>query len=149
MVALVAVTTAVRVLALLVYRLNAYRVFPGLSISWRLFRRERLREVSGFSVFMLLLDAAYKVNYSTDVLVIGAWLGAPGGRAVGAGAASERAHAEAVQSAERRALPHRRRLRRRPARRTPAHGVRARARGCRSRRSCRSPAAWRSWRIPC
>ena len=51
--------------------------FPGLAIDWRLFRRERLREVSGFSVFMLLLDAAYKVNYSTDVLVIGAWLGAP------------------------------------------------------------------------
>ena len=63
--------------ALLVYRLNAYRVFPGLAVEWRLFRRERLREVSGFSVFMLMLDAAYKVNYSTDVLVIGAWLGAP------------------------------------------------------------------------
>jgi len=77
LVTLVAVTTAVRVLALLVYRLNAYRVFPGLSVQWRLFRRERLREVSGFGVFMLLLDTAYKVNYSTDMLVIGAWLGAP------------------------------------------------------------------------
>jgi O-antigen/teichoic acid export membrane protein len=76
-VALVAVTTAVRMVALLVYRLNAYRVFPGLAISWKLFSRERLREVSGFSVFMLLLDTAYKVNYSTDVLVIGAWIGAP------------------------------------------------------------------------
>jgi O-antigen/teichoic acid export membrane protein len=74
---LVAVTTAVRVLALLVYRMNAYRVFPGLAMRWSLFRRERLQEVSGFSVFMLMLDAAYKVNYSTDVLVIGAWLGAP------------------------------------------------------------------------
>lgn len=77
LVALVAVTTAVRVLALLVYRLNAYRVFPGLSVRWRLFRSARLREVSGFGVFMLLLDTAYKVNYSTDMLVIGAWLGAP------------------------------------------------------------------------
>ena len=76
-VALVAVTTAVRVLALLVYRLNAYRVFPALAMRWSLFRRERLQEVSGFSVFMMMLDAAYKVNYSTDVLVIGAWLGAP------------------------------------------------------------------------
>ncbi len=77
LVTLVAVTTVVRVLALLVYRLNAYRVFPGLSVNWRLFRRQRLREVSGFGVFMLLLDTAYKVNYSTDMLVIGAWLGAP------------------------------------------------------------------------
>jgi O-antigen/teichoic acid export membrane protein len=76
-VALVAATTAVRLLALLVYRLNAYRVFPGLSINWRLFRLERLREVSGFSVFMFALDAAYKMNYSTDVLVIGALIGAP------------------------------------------------------------------------
>jgi O-antigen/teichoic acid export membrane protein len=74
---LVAVTTAVRVAALFVYRLNAYRVFPGLHISASLFRLERLREVSGFSVYMLLLDLAHKVNYSTDVLVIGALIGAP------------------------------------------------------------------------
>jgi O-antigen/teichoic acid export membrane protein len=74
---LVAATTAVRVLALLVYRINAHRVFPGLSIDWRRFRRARLREVTGFSVFMLLLDGAYKLNYSSDVLVIGAFVGAP------------------------------------------------------------------------
>jgi O-antigen/teichoic acid export membrane protein len=67
----------VRVLALFVYRINAHRVFPGLSIDWRLFRAERLREVTGFSVFMLLLDGAYKLNYSSDVLVIGAFIGAP------------------------------------------------------------------------
>jgi len=76
-VALVAVTTGVRIAALLVYRMNAYRVFPGLEIDWRRFNRTRLREVSGFGVFMLLLDTAYKVNYSTDMVVIGAWLGAP------------------------------------------------------------------------
>jgi O-antigen/teichoic acid export membrane protein len=74
---LVAATTAVRVLALLVYRINAHRVFPGLAIDWRLFRAKRLREVTGFSVFMLLLDFAYKLNYSSDVLVIGAFIGAP------------------------------------------------------------------------
>jgi O-antigen/teichoic acid export membrane protein len=74
---LVAVTTMVRVAALLVYRLNAYRVFPGLSLDWRLFRLERLREISGFSAFMFVLDGAYKVNYSSDVLVIGAMIGAP------------------------------------------------------------------------
>jgi O-antigen/teichoic acid export membrane protein len=76
-VALVAATTGVRVGALLVYRFNASRVFPGLAIRWRLFSRERLREVTGFSVFMLGLDTAYKVSYSSDVLVIGALLGAP------------------------------------------------------------------------
>lgn len=73
---LVATTTAVRILALFVYRLNAYRVYPGLSIDWKLFSLDRLREVSGFSVFMLVLDAAYKLNYSTDVLVIGSFMGA-------------------------------------------------------------------------
>ena len=75
-VTLVATTTAIRILALLVYRLNAYRVYPGLSIDWKLFSLRRLREVSGFSVFMLVLDAAYKLNYSTDVLVIGGFAGA-------------------------------------------------------------------------
>jgi O-antigen/teichoic acid export membrane protein len=77
LVALVAATTAVRVAALFVYRLNAARVFPGLALDWRLFRRQRLREVTAFSVFMFALDAAYKVNYSSDVMVIGAMLGAP------------------------------------------------------------------------
>lgn len=75
-VTLVATTTAVRILALLVYRMNAYRVYPGLSINWRLFNLDRLREVSGFSVFMLVLDAGYKLNYATDVLVIGSFIGA-------------------------------------------------------------------------
>jgi len=74
---LVAATTSVRVLALFVYRLNAFRVFPALSVDWRQFRAARLREISGFSVFMLLLDGAYKVNYSSDVLVIGTLIGAP------------------------------------------------------------------------
>ena len=74
---LVAATTAVRIAALLVYRINAYRVFPALSLRPHLFNRERLKEVSGLSVFMLALDGAYKVNYSTDVLVIGTLIGAP------------------------------------------------------------------------
>jgi len=75
-VALVAATTTVRILSLLVYRSNAYRTFPGLSIKWSFFRRDRFREVSGFSIYMLLLDIAYKVNYSIDVIVVGAFLGA-------------------------------------------------------------------------
>ena len=57
-----------------VYRANAYRVFPGLQVSAALFRRARLREVTGFSVYMLVIDWANKLNYSVDALVIGAFL---------------------------------------------------------------------------
>jgi O-antigen/teichoic acid export membrane protein len=71
---LVAATTVVRVLTYLVYRANAYRVFPGLRIRLGWFRRERLREVTMFSVYMLLIDWANKMNYSVDALVIGAFL---------------------------------------------------------------------------
>ena len=71
---LVVAMTAVRVLTLWVYRANAYRVFPGLRISLSLFRRERLREVTGFSIHMAVIDWANKLNYSVDALVIGAFL---------------------------------------------------------------------------
>ena len=40
-----------------------------------LFKRERLREVTGFSVFILIIDLANKLNYSTDTIVIGAFMG--------------------------------------------------------------------------
>ncbi len=75
LVALVAATTAVRLASYVIYRHNAYRVFPALSISPSLASAGRLREVTGFSVFMLLLDWAAKVNYSMDAIVIGAILG--------------------------------------------------------------------------
>lgn len=71
---LVAATTTVRVLTYWIYRANAYRVFPGLSLSTSLFRRDRLREVTMFSVYMLLIDWANKLNYSVDAIVIGAFL---------------------------------------------------------------------------
>ena len=71
---LVAATTLVRIVTYLVYRANAYRVFPGLRIRASSFRRERLREVTLFSVYMLLIDCANKMNYSVDALVIGAFL---------------------------------------------------------------------------
>src|SRR6185503_12879957 len=71
---LVAATTAVRLLTYLVYRMNAYRVFPGLQIRLRSFSRVRLREVTSFSIFILLIDWANKMNYSVDALVIGAFL---------------------------------------------------------------------------
>jgi O-antigen/teichoic acid export membrane protein len=74
LVALVAATTAVRVLSLGVFAWNARRVFPGLDVRPSLIRRARLREVTGFSVYMLVLDLSAKLNYSADTLVIGAML---------------------------------------------------------------------------
>jgi O-antigen/teichoic acid export membrane protein len=71
---LVTATTLVRLLTYFVYRANAYRVFPDLRIRVRSFRRERLREVTMFSVYMLLIDWANKLNYSVDAIVIGAFL---------------------------------------------------------------------------
>jgi O-antigen/teichoic acid export membrane protein len=72
---LVAATTTVRILSYLAYALNAYRVFPALSIRLRYFRRERLREITGFSIFILIIDLANKLNYSTDAVVVGVFLG--------------------------------------------------------------------------
>jgi O-antigen/teichoic acid export membrane protein len=74
LVELVAATTAVRLLTYFVYRSNAYRVFPALRIRAGSFRIARLREVTFFSVYILLIDWANKVNYSVDALVIGAFL---------------------------------------------------------------------------
>jgi O-antigen/teichoic acid export membrane protein len=74
LVTLVAATTTVRLLTLGIFAWNAYRAFPGLRVRTSLFRPERLREVSGFSVYMFVLDCAAKVNYSSDTMVIGAML---------------------------------------------------------------------------
>ena len=72
---------------------------------------------------------AYKVNYSTDMLVIGAWLGAPAVALWAPAQRLERAGAATVESAQRSAVPDCRRLRRqRSARRDCAlvfvHGTR-------------------------
>jgi O-antigen/teichoic acid export membrane protein len=74
LITLVIATTSVRILTLWIYRANAYRVFPGLRISASLFKRTRLREVTGFSIHMAVIDWANKLNYSIDALVIGAFL---------------------------------------------------------------------------
>jgi O-antigen/teichoic acid export membrane protein len=74
LVTLVASTTAVRLLSLLVFAWNARRVFPGLQIRSTLFRVARLREVTGFSIYMAVLDWSAKLNYSSDAIVIGAML---------------------------------------------------------------------------
>ena len=75
LVGLVAATTGVRAVSLLLYRHNAYRAFPGLRLRLGDFRRSRLREVTGFSVYMLLLDIGVKLNYAADTLVLGAFAG--------------------------------------------------------------------------
>ena len=75
LVELVAATTVVRIASYFAYALNAYRVFPRLRIRMRSFRWIRLKEVTGFSIFILLIDLANKINYSTDTIVIGAFMG--------------------------------------------------------------------------
>jgi O-antigen/teichoic acid export membrane protein len=75
LVELVIATTVVKVLTYAVYRANAYRVYRGLDLRPANFRRHRLREVTSFSVFMLLIDWANKMNYSIDTIVIGVMLG--------------------------------------------------------------------------
>ena len=71
---LVAATTIVRLLSLGLFTWNAYRVYPGLQVRPTLFRVARLREVTGFSIYMLVLDWSAKLNYSSDTIVIGAML---------------------------------------------------------------------------
>jgi O-antigen/teichoic acid export membrane protein len=76
LVALVAATSAVRFLTYFLYRRNAYRAFPGLRIRPGYVRKERLREVTGFSVYSSIIDWANKLNYELDEVVIGIFLGA-------------------------------------------------------------------------
>src|SRR6185436_662897 len=63
LITLVSATTIVRVLTLLVYRANASHVFPELHLRPSLFGRARLREMTGFSVWVLVIDWANKINY--------------------------------------------------------------------------------------
>lgn len=74
LVELVGLMTATRLLGYAIYRLNAYRVFPLLRIRPALFRKSRLRELTGFGAWMMVQNAACKANYGSDVLVIGAFL---------------------------------------------------------------------------
>jgi len=74
LITLVAATTTVRVLAYLVYRENAYRVFPELHLRPTYVRRSRFREVTAFSVYVCAIDWARKLNYSIDAIVIGIFL---------------------------------------------------------------------------
>ena len=73
---LVAATSLVRFLTYFVYRRSAFTVFPALRIRPTLFRRERLREVTGFSIYSSVIDWANKLNYELDEVVIGVFMGA-------------------------------------------------------------------------
>ena len=72
---LVIATTTVRMIAYFVYRRNAYHVFPALRIRLTSFRRERLREVTGFSIYAGVIDWANRLNYELDEFVIGMFIG--------------------------------------------------------------------------
>jgi len=74
LVQLVFVTTLLRVLTYFVYRLNAYHVFPALSIRPSLFLWSRVRELTSFSVYVSIIDWSNKLNYSIDAIVIGAFV---------------------------------------------------------------------------
>jgi O-antigen/teichoic acid export membrane protein len=74
LVQLVAATTSIRVLTYFMYRLNAYYVFPLLRIQPSRFLWSRVRELTGFSVYISIIDWANKLNYSIDAVVIGAFL---------------------------------------------------------------------------
>ena len=74
LVELVGLMTATRLLGYVAYRLNAYRVFPLLRIRPALFRKSRLRQLTSFGAWMMVQSASCKVNYGSDVLVIGAFL---------------------------------------------------------------------------
>lgn len=74
LVELVGAMTAARMTGYIAYRLNAYRVFPLLKIRLSLFRRARLRELTGFGAWMMVQGASCKVNYASDAVVIGAFL---------------------------------------------------------------------------
>jgi len=71
---LVTATTIVRMAPYYLYRRNARAVFPELQLSYRLFRRERLREVTGFSIYLAIIDWSARLNYTIDTFTIGIFL---------------------------------------------------------------------------
>ena len=75
LVPLILATTSVRIATYFAYWRNARKIYPALRVTPSLFRRERLRELMGFSVYSLLIDIGYRLNYQVDQLVIGTFLG--------------------------------------------------------------------------
>lgn len=75
LVELVAATTILRTIPFLVYRLNAYRAFPEMQLRLAHFNRARLRDLTGFSVYLAVIDWSSKLSYATDNVVVGRLLG--------------------------------------------------------------------------
>jgi O-antigen/teichoic acid export membrane protein len=75
LVQLVLVTTSIRIVTYFLYRLNAYHVFPALLLRPKLFLWSRVRELTGFSVYVAIIDWSNKLNYSIDAVIIGAYIG--------------------------------------------------------------------------
>jgi O-antigen/teichoic acid export membrane protein len=74
LVELVAATTLMRIAPLWVYRRNAYAVFPELSIRRSLVRRDRLRELSGFSIYLAVADWSGRITYTADTFFVGIFM---------------------------------------------------------------------------
>jgi O-antigen/teichoic acid export membrane protein len=76
LVSLVMATTGIALLGYFVYGHTAYRVCPTLKIRpWGGFRRERLRELATFGIYVFIINVAVQIGFNLDHLVIGAWLG--------------------------------------------------------------------------
>ena len=74
LVELVMATTFMRILPMWAYRYNAYAVFPDLQLKWELVRRERLRQVTGFSVYLAAIDWSARLTYATDAIYLGMFM---------------------------------------------------------------------------
>lgn len=71
---LVTATTVSRILPFWVYRRNAYKVFPALQLRRAYFRRDRLRELTGFSVYAAVLTWSSRLLYTTGIVYVGIFL---------------------------------------------------------------------------
>jgi O-antigen/teichoic acid export membrane protein len=74
LVELVAATTLMRVIPYFIYRRNAYKTFPELEIRRAHFRWDRLRELTGFSAYMAVIDWSARLTYTTDIFILGMFL---------------------------------------------------------------------------
>ena len=71
LVELVAATTALRIMPYWIYRRNAHKVFPELAIRREHWRRERLRELTGFSAYLAVIDWSARLTFMTDTFFLG------------------------------------------------------------------------------
>lgn len=71
LVELVGATTAMRVAPYFFYWRNAHVAFPELSIRRAYFRKERLRELTGFGLYMAVIDWSARLTYTADLAILG------------------------------------------------------------------------------